>query len=283
MTLKELQLFVRDSLSVVYTGGELKSVSDILLEHHTGMNYIHISLHAGEQVSEQVYNAVARHVSLLQQHWPIQYLTHEAFFYDMQLYVNEHVLIPRQETEELVQWILQDNGDSAARVWDVCTGSGCIAIALAKNMPQAQLYACDISEQALQVAARNAMEQQVKVQYMHMDVLQAPSACHAMPAMDIIVSNPPYVCHKEKADMQPRVLDYEPALALFVDDKHPLVFYKAIALMGTRCLRPGGSLYFEINEHYGQQTVQLLHECGYAEVTLKQDMNHKDRMVKAIL
>ncbi len=283
MTIKELQKFVRYSLSNIYADGELKSVSDILLEHHTGRNYIYISLHTEEQVSEQVCNAVAKHVSMLQQHCPIQYLTGKACFYDMQLYVNEHVLIPRHETEELVQWILQDYGSRPARIWDMCTGSGCIAIALAKNMPQAQVYACDISKQALQVAGRNATEQQVNIQYMLMDVLQASCSCATMPLMDIIVSNPPYVCNKEKAYMQPRVLNYEPALALYVDDDHPLVFYKAIAHTGTRCLRPGGSLYVEINEHYGPHTVQLLRECGYSQVELKQDINRKDRMIKAIL
>ncbi|MBO4581331.1 MAG: peptide chain release factor N(5)-glutamine methyltransferase [Bacteroidales bacterium] len=282
MTLKDIQNEVRNRLAGIYENGELKTVSDMLLEYHTGYDYIHLNMHSGKRVEEDTCRAVMRDTELLCRYYPIQYVTGRAFFFDMQLYVNPHVLIPRMETEELVQWILQSEKNNGA-ILDMCTGSGCIALALAKQWPQAKISACDISADALQVAVRNAYAQNLAVRFIQMDVLKPYEEQNGCPQYDVIVSNPPYVCRSEQALMSKQVLEHEPHEALFVEDEHPLVFYHAIADTATRILKKGGSLYFEINERFGEETVQLMREHGFSQIELKKDINEKNRMVKGKL
>jgi release factor glutamine methyltransferase len=193
--------------------------------------------------------------------------------------VDRNVLIPRPETRELVEWIVQDwSRKEACRILDIGTGSGCIAISLAKQIEGAKVEAWDISEGALQVARRNCVRNDAEVLLNRKDVLAAlPEGM----SYDVIVSNPPYICEKEKVDMDANVLDWEPEGALFVPDADPLLFYRKIAELGVSMLAEGGSLYFEINRAYGEQTVDMLVSLGYGNIELRKDSWGNDRMIKA--
>ena len=200
-------------------------------------------------------------------------------FYGLSFEVDENVLIPRPETEELVEWILKDNKEDGLRVLDIGTGSGCIPVALAKFLPQAHVASWDISDGALEVARRNCKRNDVKVWLERKNVLQAfPSG----EQYDIIVSNPPYITEKEKVAMEANVLEWEPSIALFVPDEQPLLFYTKIAGLGLEMLVSGGRLYFEINRDYGAATVGMLERLGYHHVELRKDLSGNDRMIKAI-
>ena len=188
------------------------------------------------------------------------------------------VLIPRPETEELVEWILKDNKEGGLRVLDIGTGSGCIPITLAKFLLHADIASWDISDGALEVARRNCRRNDVKVRLERKDVLQTSSSEEQF---DIIVSNPPYITEKEKANMSANVLEWEPELALFVPDDSPLLFYRKIAELGRGMLVSGGRLYFEINQEYGRETVDMLAGLGYKNIELRKDLFQNDRMIKA--
>lgn len=205
---------------------------------------------------------------------PIQYVLGSCQFLDLELKVNKHVLIPRAETEELVEWTLQEKFSSAL---DIGTGSGCIAIALAKYS-KAKIEAIDISSKALGVAKNNAIFNNTKVKFIEGDILQLEME----KTFDVIVSNPPYVLDKEKIFMNHNVIDYEPHLALFVPDENPLIFYKRIIDISTKLLNNNGRLFLEINEKFGIKTNNLLQEFGFVDIELKKDINGKDRMLKAV-
>jgi release factor glutamine methyltransferase len=227
------------------------------------------------------YNQIMLITKRLLNHEPIQYILGETAFYGLTFKVNPAVLIPRPETEELVDWIIRDHKNSASTIVDVGTGSGCIAVSLAKNLTQSTVYAIDVSEQALEQAKANAQLNQVVVQFFKTDVLKQPWPGFPKKP-NLIVSNPPYVTHKEKNRMQANVLDYEPSLALFVSDDDPLLFYREIATQARNLLADDGWLYFEINEALGNQTVRLLESFGYRQIELRADINGKHRMLKAL-
>lgn len=219
-------------------------------------------------------------IKRLQQGEPLQYIEGKAPFYGMNFKVTSAVLIPRPETTELVEWIVQDHATQNARILDLGTGSGCIAISLSKQMPQAKVEACDISHEALAVAKENNLTNRTSVAFFHHDMLD-----HATPlphAYNILVSNPPYIKQSEAADMERNVTEWEPHTALFVPDDDALRFYRAIAEIGqTDALLPGGHIYVEINQALGKETVELFESYGYKEVTLRKDIYGNDRMVKA--
>ena len=212
-------------------------------------------------------------VENLKNHKPLQYILCETDFYGLKLEVNSHTLIPRKETEELINWILNDNFSTAL---DIGTGSGCIAIALARNI-QANILAIDVSIDALEVAKRNAKRNCVDINFLHKDIFKL----QALPKVDVIISNPPYILDKEKEKMRDNVLKYEPHLALFVNDNEPLLFYKKITELAKESLNNGGRIFFEINELYGDEIINLLSDFGFVNITLKKDINDKDRMIKA--
>lgn len=210
---------------------------------------------------------------------PVQYIIGRTEFMGLPFNVDKRVLIPRPETEELVSWILDEGCDEKIDLLDIGTGSGCIPITLKKHWPKAYVETWDISEDALELAASNARLNEVEVQF------SCKNALAEVPppqSFDIIVSNPPYVTDKEKTLMADNVLGFEPHLALFVADDKPLMFYDAIALLATHALRKGGRLYFEINEAYGSETVDMLKRLGFSDVELRKDLFGKDRMVRAI-
>ena len=220
-------------------------------------------------------------INRLQQGEPLQYIEGKTPFYGMDFMVRTGVLIPRPETAELVEWIVQDHATQNARILDLGTGSGCIAISLSKQMPQAVVEACDISHEALAVAKENNLTNGTSVAFFHHDMLD-----HTTPlphAYNILVSNPPYIKQSEAADMERNVTEWEPHTALFVPDDDALRFYRAIAEIGmTDALLPDGHIYVEINQALGKETVELFDSYGYKEVTLRKDIYGNDRMVKAV-
>ncbi|MBC8882935.1 peptide chain release factor N(5)-glutamine methyltransferase [Flavobacterium piscinae] len=214
---------------------------------------------------------------------PIQYILGEAFFCDLVFKVNEHTLIPRPETEELVYWILDEikkQNIFNSTIVDIGTGTGCIPISLKKNLPESTVFGIDISEEALKVANENAISNDLEVHFIQKNILDASDLQNQF---DVIVSNPPYVRELEKAEINTNVLAFEPHLALFVSDEDPLVFYRKIAELALKHLKPTGLLFFEINQYLGKETVSLLADLGFTTVVLRKDIYGNERMVKASL
>lgn len=218
-------------------------------------------------------------ITRLEQGEPLQYIEGKAPFCGMSFIVNPNVLIPRPETAELVDWIISDNTTQQPHILDLGTGSGCIAISLSKQMPQATVEACDISERALEVAKANNRENCTSVTFFHHDILDLTTPLPH--SYDILVSNPPYIMQSEATDMELHVTEWEPHTALFVPDNDALRFYRAIAEIGqTEVLKPGGHIYVEINQALGKETAELFESYGYKEVTLRKDIFGNDRMIK---
>jgi release factor glutamine methyltransferase len=278
MTIDELRRLGVKRLTPLYGLSEAQSILSYLLEAKLGLTVSALSLRQAECLDAPMVRGLEEALAKLEQHEPIQYVTGIAYFWEFNLRVTPDVLIPRQETEELVDWVLKENRHlPSPSLLDIGTGSGCIALSLASEMPRATVKAVDISPQALQVAQQNATALQVKVEFMQMDILQAKEQDFSN--LDIIVSNPPYIKEQEKVDMMPHVLEHEPGMALFVPNEDPLLFYRKISELGNHWLKPHGKLYFEINEALGQDMMDMMGKCGYTNVRLRKDLNGKDRMV----
>jgi release factor glutamine methyltransferase len=213
---------------------------------------------------------------------PLQYIIGKADFYGLSVFVDENVLIPRPETEELVDWVLHDFWGKPLRLLDIGTGSGCIALALAKQRPTWEIWGVDLSAGALAIAQKNAAQLNVEPRFLQCDILDERQWAILPDAFDLICSNPPYIPLSEWVLMPSQVLDHEPHLALFVEDADPLQFYRAIGRFAASKLAPQGRLYVEINEHYGAATRRLFEDVGFGEVELRQDMSQKDRMLMAV-
>ena len=236
-----------------------------------------------DALSNAQKNLLESSIFRLQKHEPIQYIINEAWFAGMRFYVDKNVLIPRPETEELVEWVVEEYRmqNAELRILDVGTGSGCIAITLKNKLPGAEVWACDISDQALNIARINADALHATIDLVPLNFLD-PDQRQQLPGIDVIVSNPPYVPQNERVEMKKNVVEYEPSTALFVTDDDPLIFYKAIAEFGREKLNKGGSIYAEIHEDLGQAIKYLFLSEGYQTVQLKKDLQQKDRMIKAI-
>ncbi|MBC8510148.1 MAG: peptide chain release factor N(5)-glutamine methyltransferase [Cryomorphaceae bacterium] len=252
---------------------EIISLAYISIDFLLGYNRSDCIIHSDKDITSEVSDRIKQIIVDLKTNKPIQHIIGEAEFYELKFNVNEHTLIPRPETEELVKWILEHEFSSAL---DIGTGSGCIAIALRKNIG-AEISAIDVSESALLVAKENAKINEVEINFLLQDILKTT----ALPKADVIVSNPPYVLDMEKEIMLDNVLNNEPHLALFVPDNNPLLFYKKIAELAFTSLSKNGLLFFEINERFGKQTVAMLNAIGFVDIELKKDINDKDRMIKA--
>lgn len=252
---------------------EIISLAYISIDFLLGYNRSDCIIHSDKDITSEVSDKIKQIIVDLKTNKPIQHIIGETEFYELKFNVNEHTLIPRPETEELVKWILQHEFTSAL---DIGTGSGCIAIALRKNK-SAEISAIDVSESALLVAKENAKINGVEINFLLQDILKTT----ALPKVDVIVSNPPYVLDMEKEIMQDNVLNNEPHLALFVPDNNPLLFYKKIAELAFTSLSKNGLLFFEINERFGKETVVMLNAIGFVDIELKKDINDKDRMIKA--
>jgi len=266
--------YFREELSAVADEREITSWYYIYMQYLLVYNRSDCIINSNQVLNKSQLSKIKQIVAELKTHKPIQYILGKTEFYGLKIKVNEHTLIPRPETEQLVDWILKENFVAAL---DIGTGSGCIPIALAKNT-DAKVLAIDVSEDALLIAEENAKNNEVEIDFIHQDILQT----NYLQKVDLIVSNPPYVLESEKEKIQENVLDYEPELALFVEDKNPLIFYKKIASLAINFLNENGKLFFEINAKFGKETIEMLADIGFVNIELKKDMNDKDRMIKAI-
>lgn len=291
--------FFRDELKNTYEKDELETLIAYCFEEYLNLKRADIFLNFDVTISESELLKFNFAVKDLKQHKPIQYIFGKADFYGLKFIVNNHVLIPRPETEELVQLIIDKIGggrtesgvggqlqppNSALRspisILDIGTGSGCIPVALKNNIPLAQVYALDISGEALEIAKQNAEMNNVDVEFFQHNILSATCQLKVPDLkFDIIVSNPPYICVSEKEQMQNNVLDHEPHLALFVNDNYPLLFYRAIADFALKNLKQNGELYFEINQALGPETKLLLENKGFKNVVLVKDINNNNRIL----
>lgn len=282
MVIKELKTHFFDALKNSQDEQEIESFFFILTEYLHNLKRVDVALNPNFEISDaaiEKWNAI---LSQLQQEKPIQYITGEAWFYGLQFEVNENTLIPRPETEELVEWIIESQKSKVQsqklEILDIGTGTGCIPISLKVNLPQANVTAIDVSEKALEVAKRNAELNKVEINFIQANILEVEDLNQHF---DIIVSNPPYVRNLEKEEIKKNVLDYEPHLALFVEDTDALLFYRKIAQLALKNLTPNGLLFFEINQYLGKETVELLGNLGFKNIELKKDIYGNDRMVKS--
>ncbi|MEN9326521.1 MAG: peptide chain release factor N(5)-glutamine methyltransferase [Flavobacterium sp.] len=278
MNIKSLKTNFFTELQTIQEDSEIESFFFILTEFLHNLKRIDVSLHPDFEVSESDLEKWNTIISELKNEKPIQYITGEAWFYGLRFEVNENTLIPRPETEELVEWIvdgLKIKG-KGQRVLDIGTGSGCIPIALKKEIPSAQVSAIDVSEKALEMARKNAINNDVEINFTHQNILETESLDEKY---DVIVSNPPYVRNLEKQEIKKNVLDFEPHLALFVDDYDALLFYRKIAQLALKSLSPNGKLFFEINQYLGEETLELLTKLGFKNIELRKDFVGNDRMI----
>jgi release factor glutamine methyltransferase len=281
MILKEINTIFHKDLDAIYGVNEVNSFFNILIDFYLNLNRITLAVQPDYAITKEEEQLLFEALRRLKLNVPIQYIIGETEFYGLPFNVNEHTLIPRPETEELVNWILESckSKSDSINVLDIGTGSGCIAIALAKHLLNAKVSAFDISKKAINVAEKNAELNGVAVDYFEIDILNQVKWDGEF---NIIVSNPPYVRHLEKAGIRANVLNHEPELALFVEDDNPLIFYKAITKFARQHLKQGGQLYFEINQYLGDEMMQLLEQHSFKAIELKKDMFGNHRMIKGI-
>ncbi|MFD0941312.1 peptide chain release factor N(5)-glutamine methyltransferase [Pedobacter boryungensis] len=286
MKLKELAVKFETDLNSLYPEDEAQALFQLTLHHLLGLSRADYLLKKEQDISVDDLSKFESILKELQTGKPIQYIFGEAHFYGLTFKVNESVLIPRPETEELVEWIIStcslNQKSELINILDIGTGSGCIAIALKKNLPNTAVVALDIAADSLGIAKQNAQLNNVEVQFIEDDILNAQLSTFSS-QFSIIVSNPPYITAHEKAEMHANVLAHEPHRALFVSNEKPLIFYDAITNFALKNLQQNALLFFEINEYLGQQTVQLLKDKGFKDIELRKDMQGKERMIKASL
>jgi release factor glutamine methyltransferase len=268
-------------LSDLYYEKEIDSVTNIIIKTLFGTKWLHQYTEREVVVNPEIRSGIIAITSELKTGKPLQYILGETEFYGNTIKLNRQVLIPRQETEELVDIIIKENRDLKGSIIDFATGSGCIAIALAKNIPGARLTATDISPEAIALARQNALLNDADINFIVSD-LKGP-APELASAADIIVSNPPYVRESEKKLMHRNVIDFEPHIALFVPDDDPLVYYRHLLFISLQCLIQGGKVYFEINEAFGSDLEKLMKESGFSEIKIISDLNGKERIIKGRL
>ena len=282
MLVKTLRRYFKEELLGYYPETEITSFFHLLCEHILNLKRVNIPLSLFQVVTGKKYHKFQIAIERLKIYEPIQYVIGETEFYGLNFKVNNFVLIPRPETEELVDWIIQENKTSnEINILDIGTGSGCIAVSLAKKLDKAKVFALDISSEALSVTKKNAINNKVNIEFIEHDILNSEIEIKDS-KFDIIVSNPPYVRELEKNLIEDNVLKYEPHLALFVEDNNALLFYKAITKFSNKYLSKNGQLYFEINEYLGESTKALLENENFKQVELRKDINQKDRMLKGI-
>lgn len=281
MSLTTVQQELRRMLEGIYDPREAANITDLVLEKVTGLDRSGRLVHKHRDLTPEQEASLHTYTHELQEGRPVQYVIDEAWFAGMPFHVNEQVLIPRPETEELTEWavdLLKKKGLVCARILDMGTGSGCLAITLKKKLPRTQVLAVDKSPGALNVASQNAKELGVEVEFREVDFLDK-TKWPTLGTFDLVISNPPYIPIRDKAGMAPNVLDHEPHLALFVENDDPLLFYRALAEFGKNHLVAEGILLCEIHEDLGEETASLLRRSGYQDVEVKKDLQGKDRMV----
>lgn len=298
MKIKAYRTQFIQELSSIYDAGEAESFFYLILEEKQKLKRIDLALNPDLTFSDEEISIWNPILEELKKEIPVQYLLGKTSFYGLDFEVNENVLIPRPETEELVEWIIESQKSEVGsgklgvevgslKILDIGTGSGCIAISLAKNISKAQVFAIDVSEKALTTAQKNALINQMEVNFIKTDILKIndleklPTSHFELPTyFDIIVSNPPYVRQLEKVEIKKNVLDNEPHLALFVEDNDALIFYRKIAELAKKNLSPNGQLFFEINQYLGKEMIELLEKVGFKNIELRQDIYGNDRMIR---
>ncbi|NDK57294.1 peptide chain release factor N(5)-glutamine methyltransferase [Pontibacter fetidus] len=281
-TIQQTAQTIKQQLIAIYPEPEAGAMVQQVLEHVLQQNRVQLSLNQLQELTIAQQEQLQTIVERLLNHEPLQYVIGVAHFYGLELEVNKNVLIPRPETEELVDMVIKEHRNQQnLRILDICAGSGCIPIALAENLHTEAVYGLELSEGALEVAKANAANYSQPINWLHQDIFEDVQTI-APASLDIITSNPPYVLEEEQHQMRANVLEFEPHLALFVPDTDPLKFYKRIAIVGYSLLKPGGKLYFEINERYGFETCEVLLLAGFSEAKVVQDLFGKDRMVRAV-
>lgn len=275
--LSSIITYFKRELSDFYDIHEINSMLFVVLEHFFNLTKKDTILFPSKMFSESELVTIIKTVKALKTYQPLAYILGEWVFYGLTLNVNKHVLIPRPETEELVELILVEN-PTANKILDIGTGSGCIALAIKKNLPDSEVQAWDVSEIALEVAKENAKRNRLDVEFRCVDVLRFNSVLNEK--LDIIVSNPPYITREEQKLMSKNVLDFEPHLALFVENNNPLLFYEKISDFAVKNLNENGKIYFEINEAFGNEVLELLVQKGFKQMEICKDINGKDRIVK---
>ena len=278
MKIKQYRTQFIQELTSFYDPYEAESFFYLILEDKHKLRQIDVALNHELIFTESDIKVWESLLVELKKEVPIQYLLGKTNFYGLDFEVNENVLIPRPETEELVEWIINENTSSKKiKILDIGTGSGCIAVSLAKNLPNAQVYAIDVSKKALETAKRNAESNEVEVFFLLQNILETEDLKEQF---DIIVSNPPYVRNLEKDEIRKNVLDHEPHLALFVEDDQALIFYRKIAELARQNLSPDGQLFFEINQYLGKEMIALLEKMNFRNIELRKDIYENDRMTR---
>ena len=281
-TIKDVFIAFAAGLADVYDKPEVEALTLIAIGEVTGLSKAHIKAFPETTIKEPVGKKLNDTLAQLITGKPLQYILGYTEFFGLRFLVNPSVLIPRPETEELVQWCIESSQSQGNNILDIGTGSGCIAISLKKNLPDASVTAIDISAEALNTAKENAALNQADINFIEADALKLNDAQPVGTKFTLIVSNPPYVTLQDKTLMHTNVTDFEPHTALFVPEDDPLLFYREIALFAAGHLVNNGLLFFEINESYGYQTVQLLSGIGFMNIELRKDMSGKFRMIKSV-
>ena len=292
MIVKQYRNYFNETLKTIYPITEIDSFFFLLLEEYLGFRRVDIVLKSDFKITQETLNLLQSATKQLEQEVPLQYIIGKTEFYGLPFVVNKHVLIPRPETEELVAWVVSESSrfktfntstkqtteTKQLKILDIGTGSGCIPISLKKQLPFAKISAIDISEEALTVAKKNAVLNNVDIHFILQDILKTVALDQHY---DIIISNPPYVRELEKKELKNNVLKNEPHVALFVENDNPLIFYAKIAELAKNYLNKNGLLFFEINQYLGTETIDLVNKKGLKNIQLKKDMFGNDRIIVA--
>lgn len=268
-------------LEELYSQQEAINIVRLVFQEKLGLSRVDMALNKADEIDEKSRKLIFKIAEKLIEGQPVQQVIGNVHFLNCKLRVNKNVLIPRPETEELVHWVLKENTEEEISYLDIGTGSGCIAISIAKNKPESMVYAIDISQPALELAQINAISNTVEVDYINLDILNEDN-WKKLKEYNVIISNPPYVPENEKGRMHTNVLNHEPHMAIFVKDSDPLIFYKKITELATKHLQKGGKLYFEIHENYGNQVKKILAENDFTDISLRKDINGKFRFVRGV-
>ena len=284
MTLQKAEQIIAEAITGIYEKPEAENIAGILIEFITGLDRTQQVVQKKKEISGNQSMVFQEAVQRLKEYEPIQYIIKEAWFHGLKFFVDERVLIPRPETDELVEKIisyLKETKKNKATILDIGTGSGCIAVSLKKQLPGLSVTAIDESKDALEVARINAESLQTEIEFRQINFTDKKNRA-ALPAFELIVSNPPYIPEKDKTSMHRNVLDYEPHTALFVPDNNPLLFYEAIAGFAADHLAKGGAIFLEIHEELGDAVKALFDSTSYSAVEIIKDMQGKDRIVKIV-
>jgi len=278
-TVNEMLLRFSEELNDNFTIREKKQIGKMFLMHHLSFDGTDLLLKKDEEVSAEIVERLNHAISEINRGRPMQYVLGTSYFYGLDLNIDRRALIPRPETEELVDWIVELWKDRSPKLLDVGTGSGCIALALKANIPKSNVFGVDVIQNALDLAIENSKKLNLEVTFDFANAMNLHA--YSRYKWDVIISNPPYIPLEERLEMKDHVVDYEPGTALFVPNENPLIFYKAIALYAKDHLVPEGSLFFEIHENLSKDIKQILNSAGFSKVEIKKDLQEKDRMIHA--